>query len=95
MTEPYFITGNYEDDYRCFIIEIDNENGVVVTKINDEMSKLEINDIIKEINMEEIIDIESFKITVNKFQKTGRSTLLLKVKRDDELVWITIKYLNN
>jgi len=77
------------------IIEIDNENGVVVTKINDEMSKLEINDIIKEINMEEIIDIESFKITINKFQKTGRSTLLLKVKRDDELVWITIKYLNN
>ena len=77
------------------IKEIDNENGVVVTKINDEMSKLEINDIIKEINMEEIIDIESFKITVNNFQKTGRSTLLLKVKRDDELVWITIKYLNN
>ena len=77
------------------IKEADNENGVVVTKINDEISKLEINDIIKEINMEEIIDIESFKITINKFQKTGRSTLLLKVKRDDELVWITIKYLNN
>ena len=77
------------------IKEADNENGVVVSKINDEMSKLEINDIIKEINMEEIIDIESFKITINKFQKTGRSTLLLKVKRDDELVWITIKYLNN
>ena len=77
------------------IKEADNENGVVITKINDEISKLEINDIIKEINMEEIIDIESFKITVNKFQKTGRSTLLLKVKRDDELVWITIKYLNN
>ena len=77
------------------IKETDNENGVVVTKINDQMSKLKINDIIKEINMEEIIDIDSFKITVNKFQKTGRSTLLLKVKRDDELVWITIKYLNN
>ena len=77
------------------IKEIDNENGVIVTKINDEMSKLKINDIIKEINMEKIIGIDSFISIVNKFQQTGRSTLLLKVKRSDEFVWVTIKYLDN
>ncbi len=72
----------------------DDENGVSVISIEIENSNLEVGDIISEVNRELISDIESFNTIVNKLEKTGRSSLLLKIIRNDEQIWITIKFNN-
>ena len=74
------------------ITETKNNEGVVVTKIYDDNSKLILKDVITEINREKISDTKSFKLLVDKIQKTGRSSLLLKIIRDQEFLWITIKF---
>jgi len=33
MEEPYFIDGNYEDDYRCFVFSLDNDAPIVMSAI--------------------------------------------------------------
>ena len=72
-----------------------NNEGVIVTKIYNKDSKLILEDIITEINREKISDPKSFKSLVDKIQKTGRSSLLLKIIRDQESLWITIKFKDN
>ena len=69
--------------------------GVIVTKIYNDDTKLVLEDIITEINREKILDPKSFKSLVNKIQKTGRSSLLLKIIRDQESLWITIRFKDN
>ena len=69
--------------------------GVIVTKIYNDDSKLILEDIITEINREKISNPKSFKSLVDKIQKTGRSSLLLKIIRDQESLWITIKFKDN
>ncbi|PPR49854.1 MAG: Periplasmic serine endoprotease DegP [Alphaproteobacteria bacterium MarineAlpha5_Bin5] len=77
------------------IVPTDNNNGVIVTDIKAENSNIKIGDIITEVNMEKVNDPNSFKLIVEKFQKTGRSSLLLKVNRNDDMLWVTIQYLDN
>ena len=72
-----------------------NNEGVVVTKIYNDDSELILEDIIMEINREKISNPKSFKSLVDKIQKTGRSSLLLKIIRDQESLWITIKFKDN
>ena len=72
-----------------------NNEGVVVTKIYNDDSKLILEDIIMEINREKISNPKSFKSLVDKIQKTGRSSLLLKIIRDQEFLWISIKFKDN
>ncbi len=69
-------------------------NGVIVTEIENKDTNLEIGDIILEVNRELINDIDSFVQLVNKLEKTGRSSLLLKINRNEEQAWITIKFNN-
>ena len=69
-------------------------NGVQVTEIENKNTNLEIGDIILEVNRELINDIDSFFQLVNKLEKTGRSSLLLKINRNEEQAWITIKFNN-
>tara|TARA_B100001769_G_C22079334_1_gene581449 strand:+ start:88 stop:1446 length:1359 start_codon:yes stop_codon:yes gene_type:complete len=71
-----------------------NNNGVEVTAIKQEVSNLELGDIILEVNREPISDIASFSKLVNQLEKTGRSSLLLKILRNDEQLWVTIKFNN-
>ncbi len=71
-----------------------NNNGVEVTAIKQEFSNLELGDIILEVNREPISDIASFSKLVNQLEKTGRSSLLLKILRNDEQLWVTIKFNN-
>ena len=33
MDEPYFINGNFEDDYRCFIFSLDNNDDISMSAI--------------------------------------------------------------
>ncbi len=71
-----------------------NKNGVKVTNLENQNSNLEIGDIILEVNRELIKDIKSFEKLVTKLKKTGRSSLLLKIIRNEEQLWITIKFNN-
>ena len=55
--------------------------------------KLKIDDIITEVNREKVIDSKSFLLQINKIQQTGRSSLLFKVIRKDETIWVTSKFI--
>ncbi len=72
----------------------DSKSGVEVTAIQNEESNLEIGDIILEVNREVVGDLIAFKNLVTKLEKTGRASLLLKISRNDEQLWITIKFNN-
>ncbi len=71
-----------------------NENGVEVVAIKDKNSNLQVGDVISEVNRESVADIYSFSSLVTKLEKTGRSSLLLKILRNDEQLWVTIKFNN-
>ena len=73
----------------------DHESGVKVISIDDIDSSLQNGDIIAEVNREVINNMNSFEELVNSLEKTGRSSLLLKIIRDDEQNWVTIKFKNN
>ena len=70
-----------------------NNKGVFITKKDDNINLL-IGDIILEVNRERITTIDSFTKLINKIKKTGRTSLLLKILRDNETLWETIKFKN-
>ena len=69
--------------------------GVTVTKIDVDDVSLQKGDTILEVNREAVESSASFISLVEKYEKTGRSSLLLKIKRDEETSWVTIKFINN
>ena len=69
--------------------------GVIVTKIDVDEISLKKGDIILEVNREAVESSTSFISLVEKYEKTGRSSLLLKIKRDEETSWVTIKFIYN
>jgi len=69
--------------------------GVIVTKIDVDEISLQKDDIILEVNREKVESSTSFISLVDKYEKTGRSSLLLKIKRDKETSWVTIKFISN
>jgi len=73
----------------------DYNSGVKVISIDDVDSTLQKGDIITEVNREIVKNMISFEKLVNSLEKTGRSSLLLKIIRDDEQNWVTIKFKNN
>ena len=73
----------------------ENNKGVIVTKINNEESNLILGDIITEINREIISDPKSFKSLVDTIQITGRSSLMLRIIRDEESFFIAVKFKDN
>ena len=77
------------------ITENKDSNGVKVSKINNVDINLLEEDIILEVNREIVDSTKTFISLVNKYQKTGRSSLLLKIQRDNETSWVTIKFINN
>ena len=92
------ITTNIEKNLKIESLGItieDHESGVKVISIDDIDSSLQNGDIITEVNREVINNMNSFEELVNTLEKTGRSSLLLKIIRDDEQNWVTIKFKNN
>ena len=88
-------TSNVETNIDVLGITIsNNDKGVEVTKISDQDTNLQQGDIILEVNRELIIDTVSFKKIVTALEKTGRSSLLLKILRDEEQLWVTIRFNN-
>ena len=69
--------------------------GVIVTKIAADEINIQEGDKILEVNREPVDSLNSFITLVEKYEKTGRSSLLLKIKRDEETSWVTIKFISN
>ncbi len=69
--------------------------GVIVTKIDADKINIQEGDAILEVNREPVESLNSFIALVEKYKKTGRSSLLLKIKRDEETSWVTIKFISN
>ena len=65
--------------------------GVIVTSVNPN-SNLQEGDIIKEVNREVVNNSKEFIDLINNIEKTGRSSLLLKIQREDQSLWVTIKF---
>jgi len=57
-------------------------------------SKLLIGDIITEVNREIVSTSESFIDLIKIIKETGRSSILLKIIRDEKSLWVTIKFQN-
>ena len=72
-----------------------DSEGVIVSKIDVDQISLQKGDIILEVNREAVESSTSFISLVKKYEKTGRSSLLLKIKRDEETSWVTIKFIIN
>ena len=72
-----------------------NNVGVVVKKVSVPDSKLFEGDIIVEINREKILNPIQLDNLLKNIKKTGRTSLLLKIIRDQESLWITKKFLIN
>ena len=66
----------------------------MIVAAKDENVNLLVGDIIIEVNREEITTVKSFIELINEIKKTGRTSLLLKILRNNESLWITIKFNN-
>ena len=69
-----------------------DDKGVIVLKI-DSGSNLKVGDIITEVNREEISNSANFIELIKLIKITGRNSLLLKVIREEESLWITIQFI--
>ena len=83
--ETYFV-----DSLKLTVAPNLDKDGVVVIETDDN-SKLNPGDIIIEINRENITTVDNFLALVETISKTGRNSLLLKIIRDEKLIWATIK----
>ena len=72
-----------------------DSKGVLVNKVDSKIISLKKGDIILEINREIVNSTKSLLLLVDKYKKTGRSSLLLKIQRGDETSWVTIKFIIN
>ena len=77
------------------VIENQDPKGVYVSKVDNENISLEKGDVILEVNRELVDSANTFLSLVEKYEKTGRSSLLLKIQRGEEKNWVTIKFITN
>ena len=47
---------------------------------------------IKEVNREVVTTVDEFIQLISDIKKTGRSSLLLRIIRDEQSLWVTIKF---
>ena len=74
-------------------LSVKNIDGSGVEVLNvDINSNLKEKDIITEVNREIIIDLNNFITLIESIKETGRNSLLLKILRDGESLWITIQF---
>ena len=73
------------------VLDSVDSNGVLVVNVENE-SDLQEGDIITEVNREIIVDSKSFFELVKSIETTGRNSLLLKILREEESLWITIQF---
>ena len=87
---------NPADEYKKImslgITIVNNGSGVEVVSIEKEDSNLQKGDIITEVNLEKVTDVDLFDKIVSKLEKSGRSSVLLKILRDEDQIWITKRF---
>ena len=66
---------------------------MIVTKKSIDDISIQENDIIVEVNREQIIDASQFKDKISEIKLTGRTSILLRVIRENKNIWVTLKYL--
>jgi serine protease Do len=101
LPEENYVIINNEDsssekeiiDLRISIVPTENNQGVKVTKVEDN-SNLTIDDIIIEVNREIITSVENFLEIIKEIKITGRNSLLLKILRDGKSMWVTLTFKN-
>ena len=77
-----------------FSIKSKKDNkGIIVSEIFNEINLVS-GDEILEVNREKVQSIEEFISLVDKIKTTGRTSLLLKINRDNKSLWATIKFKN-
>ncbi|MDC0194690.1 Do family serine endopeptidase [Alphaproteobacteria bacterium] len=79
------------DSLKISVLDSDDNNGVVVVNVENK-SDLQSGDIITEVNREIVVDSKSFLELVKSIETTGRNSLLLKILREEESLWITIQF---
>ena len=67
-------------------------DGIIILKSNQQPN-LKDGDIILEVNREIITDSKFFVDLVDSIEKTGRNSLLLKILRGEESLWVTIQFI--
>ena len=97
---PIKLSKDVEIDLKADTITLKGPNGSLSLLLNKEIqvsqneSNLLVRDIIQEVNREKITTIDSFIEIIDRIKKTGRSSILLKIIRDEKSLWVTIKYKN-
>ena len=71
---------------------VNNDSGIEVVSIEKEDSNLQKGDIITEVNLEKVTDVDLFDKIVSKLEQSGRSSVLLKILRDEDQIWITKRF---
>jgi Trypsin-like serine proteases, typically periplasmic, contain C-terminal PDZ domain len=69
----------------------DKDIGVIVVSAEEGINLIP-EDIILEINREEVLNVEYLIDLVREIKQTGRTSLLLKILRNSESKWVTIKF---
>ena len=99
--ETYVERNDYSNNENQFFVESLNlfvgsslsQDGVYVLKYEGSSNLLK-GDIIAEVNREKITTVNSFIDIVEKFRKTGRTSLLLRIIREENSIWVTINFEN-
>ena len=99
--ETYVERNDYSNNENQFFVESLNlfvgsslsQDGVYVLKYEGSSNLLK-GDIIAEVNREKITTVNSFIDIVEKFHKTGRTSLLLRIIREENSIWVTINFEN-
>ncbi len=82
---------HFVENLNLLVSPTTENKGVKVLKVEDN-SNLIAGDIIIEVNRELITTMDSFLELIEKIYETGRNSLLLKIIRDEETLWATIKF---
>ena len=80
-------------DLGLSIVPTKNEEGVIVSKVDENLNLL-IGDLKIEVNMDKVTTVESFIKLIDEIKNSERRSILLKVMRDEELQWVTLKIKN-
>ena len=70
-----------------------SQKGVVVLQYEGDANLLK-GDIITEVNRDQITTVDSFVSIVEELHSTGRNSLLLKIIREKQSLWVTINFVN-
>ena len=81
-----------EDDFLNYQLSEDTK-GIIVSAIKDENIDLSIGDIIIEINREAINDVNDFLNNIKEIKESGRSSVLIRIIRDQKVIWSTLRFL--